>query len=87
MGWRRVGETWWLKEALKELDEWVLKRIRKRSIMAGGGGRVRRRGGGAAAGGGRKQECSRGRRAQFWLGGDEEAFPPFVDVDELEGAS
>lgn len=37
MVWRRVGETWWLEEALKELDEWVLKRIRKLSIMAGGG--------------------------------------------------
>lgn len=49
MVWRRVGETWWLEEALKELDEWVLKRIRKLSIMAGGGGRgrVRRCGGGA----------------------------------------
>jgi hypothetical protein len=40
MAWRRVGETWWLEEALREVDEWVPKRIRKLSIMAGGGGSV-----------------------------------------------
>lgn len=86
MAWRRVGETWWLKEAVKELDEWVPKRIRKLSIMAGGGGSAWPCGGGAAARGGLKPESGRLQRAQLWWEGDNEGFLPFVDVDELAGA-
>lgn len=76
MAWRRVGETWWLEEALKELDEWVLKRIRKLSIMAGGGGSVWRCGGGATEKGGINQGSSHIQRAQLWLEGDNEGLFP-----------
>lgn len=76
MAWRRVGETWWLKEALKELDEWVLKRIRKLSIMAGGGGSAWPCGGGAAAKGGLKPESGVSREHSYGGKGIMKGFFP-----------
>lgn len=81
-----MGETWWLEEALKELDEWVLKRIRKLSIMAGGGGSVWRCGGGATEKGGINQGSSHIQRAQLWLEGDNEGLFPLRGRRRVRGS-